>query len=82
MALDCKEVGNVACSCSLLATSLRSQGLRLINTCCGRECGAAEGGEMPPVLSETQHCHPVSHNLMSGSLLALSEYSLSWERRK
>lgn len=50
-----------------LATSPRSQGLRLINTRCGQKCGAAEGGEMPPVLSETQHCHPVSHILMSGS---------------
>lgn len=52
-----------------LATSLRSQGLRLINTRCGQKCAAAEGGEMPPVLSETQQCHPVSHILMSGLLL-------------
>lgn len=62
-----------------LATSLRSQGLRLINTRCGQKCGAAEGGEMPPVFSETQHCHPVSHIFdvwLTGSLLALSMYSL------
>lgn len=41
----------------------RSQGLRLINACCGRECVAAEGGEMPPVLSETQRCHLVKRRL-------------------
>lgn len=59
-----------------LATSLRSQGLRLINTRCGQKYGAAEGGEMPPVLIETQHRHPVSHILMSGSQANSCMYSL------
>lgn len=77
-ARHCWEVQNDTCSVFSfhIATSPRSQGLRLINARRGQKRRSRGEWDAPPVRCEAQLCCPVCHDWLSGSPLALSLYSL------